>query len=399
MILNTTLRMLRPAAAVLASLALAGCITPGSGGSSYDNTVGSAPTTAVTSEPLAPIGGGQVKAALILPLSSGNAGNLGQSMRNASEMALAEFNNPNVQLIVKDDGGTAQGAANATQQAISEGAEIVLGPVFAQSVVAAGQTARRSNIPVIAFSTDSSAATRGVYLLGFLPQSDIERVVSFATHNGKRSFAALLPDNAYGSVVEGAFQESVARNGGRVVGLEHYSSGNEKEAVRRIAQAAKSADAILLPEGGDTAARLVRELTAAGVDTKRVALLGSGQWDDPRVTGAPELAGAYYPGPDSAGWRSFSQRYQNRYGSQPPRTATLAYDAVLLVAALTQTQGQNRFSEGVLTNASGFQGVDGIFRLKSNGTNERGLAVMQIQSGGVKVVSPAPRSFAASASL
>ncbi len=116
----------------------------------------------------AAVGEGQVRVALILPLSGqGNASVAGQSMKNAAEMALAEFKSPNIQLLVKDDGGTVQGAQAGAQQAISEGAEIIIGPLFAQSVSAVGQIARSSNIPVIAFSTDVSVAARGVLFVEF----------------------------------------------------------------------------------------------------------------------------------------------------------------------------------------------------------------------------------------
>ena len=121
--------------------------------------------------PGAAIGTGQVKVALILPLSApGNAGVAAQSMRNAAELALAEFNSPDIQLLVKDDAGAAATAQVAAQQAIAEGAEIILGPLFAQSVQAAAQAARPRGIPIIAFSTDTSVAARGVYLLSFLPE-------------------------------------------------------------------------------------------------------------------------------------------------------------------------------------------------------------------------------------
>ena len=163
------------------------------------------------------IGNGQVKVALILPLSAGgNAGTAATSMKNASEMALAEFLNPNLQLLIKDDAGSPQGAQQAAQQAVDEGAEIILGPLFASSVPAVAQVARGRGISVIAFSTDSSVASRGVYLLSFLPESDVNRIVEYAATTGKRSFAAMLPENAYGNVVETAFKQAVPKRGGRV---------------------------------------------------------------------------------------------------------------------------------------------------------------------------------------
>src|SRR5580704_15377589 len=108
-------------------------------------------------DPAPSFGNGGTKVGLILPLSAGgNAGSAGQAMRNAAELALAEFNSPNIQFVPKDDGGTAQGAQQAAQQAVDDGAEILLGPLFAHSVNSAKQVARTRGIPIIAFSTDSN---------------------------------------------------------------------------------------------------------------------------------------------------------------------------------------------------------------------------------------------------
>ena len=211
--------------------------------------------------PAALIGAGQVRVGLILPLSAqGNAGVAAQSMKNAAEMALAEFKNPNIQLLVKDDGGTPQGAQAGAQQAIAEGAEIIIGPLFAQSVSAVGPVARPRGIPVIAFSTDVSVAARGVYLLSFLPETDVRRIVDYAISRGKRSFAALLPDSAYGAVVEAAFQQEVSRRGGRIVVLEKYplDPGKLAEPVRRVAQAADQVDSIFIPDGADAVPQVVQ---------------------------------------------------------------------------------------------------------------------------------------------
>ena len=124
--------------------------------------------------------------------------------------------------------------------------------------------------------------------------------------------------------------------------------------------------------------QVVQALAADGVNLKRVQLLGTGLWDDPRVFSTAALEGGWYAAPESTGFRSFSGRYRARYGQDPVRTATLAYDAVALVAALVKTQGPQRFSEQVLTNPSGFAGIDGVFRFRPEGTNERGLAVLRV---------------------
>ena len=373
-----------------AALALAAC----AGTSDFFSS--EPPPEAAAPPPAASIGTGQVRVGLILPLSAqGNAGVAAQSMKNAAEMALAEFKNPNIQLLVKDDGGLPQGAQAGAQQAIAEGAEIIIGPLFAEAVRAVGAAARPRGIPVIAFSTDVSVAARGVYLLSFLPETDVKRIVDYAISRGKRSFAALMPDSAYGAVVEAAFQQEVSRRGGRILALEKYplDPGKMAEPVQRVAQAANQVDSIFIPDGADAVPQVVQALARSGVNLRRVQLLGTGLWDDPRVFSAAALDGGWYAAPDSAGFRNFSARYRARYGQDPVRTATLAYDAVALVAALVKTQGAQRFSEQVLINASGFAGIDGVFRFRPDGTNERGLAVLRVAPSGGQVVSPAPKSF------
>ncbi|MDB5520662.1 MAG: penicillin-binding protein activator [Tardiphaga sp.] len=343
----------------------------------------------------AAVGSGQVKVGLILPLSgTGNAAVAAQSMRNAAEMALAEFQNPNVQLLIKDDAGTAQGASSAAQQALDEGVEIILGPLFATSVPAVAALARPRNVSVIAFSTDSSVAGRGVYLLSFLPESDVNRIVDYAAGTGKRSYAALLPENAYGNVVEVAFKQAVGRKNGRVAAFEKYGADRAGSA-RNLAQQLGGADALMLADDGETVAAMADALTAAGANLRNIQLLGTGLWDNPRVFGSAAMQGGLYAAPDPAGFRAFAGRYRAKFGGDPVRTATLAYDAVALVAALARTQGGQRFAPEVLTNPSGFAGIDGLFRFRPDGSNERGLAIMRVGSGGGTPVAGSPKSFGA----
>jgi ABC-type branched-subunit amino acid transport system substrate-binding protein len=386
-------------------LASAGALLGGcSGNSSFMNSL---PTLSSTSTPQpggpatpgTTIGTGEIKAALILPLTAGgNAGVAGLAMRNAAEMALSEFNAPNIQLMVMDDAGNADTARQVAQQALDGGAEIILGPLFAQSVSAVGQVARPRNVPVIAFSTDANVASNGVYLLSFLPETDVERIVQYASSTGKHSYAALIPDNPYGTVVEAAFRQAVGRRNGQIVALERYTHDKAAMAapVRNVAQVAVRTEAIFIPDGGDAVPDVVAMLVSNGVNTKKVQLLGTGLWDDPRISSAPGLDGGWYAAPDGAGFRGFAERYRNRYKQEPVRTATLAYDAVALIAALAKTQGAQRFSPAVLTNSSGFTGIDGLFRFRQDGTNERGLAVLRVTPTGTQVVSQPPKSFGAS---
>jgi len=379
--------------ALAGALAVAGCGTTG------DLSFGKA-TAPAAPDSIPNRGAGDFKVGLILPLSaSGNAGAVGQAMRNAAEMALAELGESNIQVLPKDDAGTSQGAQLAAQQATDEGTQVILGPLFAHSVTSAKPIARSHGVPMIAFSTDSNVAGEGTYLLSFLPESDVDRVVAYAVSQGKRSFIGLVPGSAYGSVVEGEFQQSVARRGGRVIALAHYGDDRNKiaDAAKLVAQSAGQADALFIPDGGAAMNDVIAALSTAGVNVRQFALLGTQLWDDPTIFSNPQLEGGWYPGPDPAGFRAFAERYRSRYRQDPPRPAALAYDAITLIAALMKTQGSPRITNEVLTNPSGFSGIDGVFRFRGDGTNQRGLAVLRVTPSGGQVIAPALRSFSGSA--
>ena len=376
-------------------LTLSGCIAPFSGqppgmiGGGFDQDDRSAL-----------IGDGTVRVALILPLSgSGAGGAAARDLRNAAEMALAEFDDPQIRLLIRDDRGSAAQASAAAQEAIAEGAELILGPLFAASVQSAGEIARANRIPMIAFSTDASVARPGVWLMGFLPRDEVARIAGHAARENRREVAALIPESGYGEVAEAAFRRAADARGLRIVAQERYRPGSPQDAVRRLANAitgsSPRADALFMPDTPDSMPAVARALSQANFDPSRVKPIGTGVWNDPSVLSLPALRGGWFAAPPQAGFEAFARRYRERYGSDPVRIASLAYDAVSLAAALTRTQGEQRFAEGVLTNTSGFAGADGVFRFNSDGSNDRGYAVYEVRDGEAVTISPAPQALQA----
>jgi ABC-type branched-subunit amino acid transport system substrate-binding protein len=344
------------------------------------------------------LGTGTVKVAMLLPLSAtGNAAQLAKDMRNAADLALREFPNSNIQILIKDDRGTPDGARAAATTAITEGAELILGPVFAQSVVAVASVAKPASVPVVAFSTDSTTASKGVYLMSFLPQSDVDRIVTYAASQGQQSLAVLLPANAYGTIVEATLQRVIGNTGGRIVVTERYNldrtSMQEKATAVAAVVKGGTVNAIFIPDGGDAAPFLAQILAANGVSPAVVKYLGSGQWNDPRVIAESNLSGGWFPGPDLTGFQAFAARFKAAYGNDPVRNASLAYDAVSLAVGVSTRFGAEGFTDKVLTNPSGFVGVDGAFRFTATGTSQRALAVYQIERAQLGVISPPPTTF------
>jgi branched-chain amino acid transport system substrate-binding protein len=340
----------------------------------------------------------QLKVALIVSLSAqGQPGVIGKSLKQAAELALFERDSPSVQLMVKDDKGTPDGARAAAEEALKAGAQLILGPLFAKATSAVAPAARQAHVPVVSFSTDVHVAGNGVYLLSFQPAPEVARVVAYALQNGKRRFAALIPDDALGKVASAAFTQAVSRGGGTIIALQAYplSANGVLEPMRKVSAAIHSAeangepvDALFLPGGQENVELVARLLPQSEIDTEKLKVLGTGGMDYPNAGREARLVGAWYPAPDPRGWADFSQRYAKSYGQAPPRIASLAHDAVSLAIAVSPSADARGFDAAELTRTGGFTGVDGPYRLLPDGSTERGLAILEVQKFGAGTIDP-----------
>ncbi len=341
-----------------------------------------------------------VKAVMLLPLSgSPQTAAVAKGLQQAAELALFERNTPSLQLVMKDDKGSEEGARAAAEEAIKDGAELIIGPLFAKSVAAVAPVGRQAGVPVIAFSNDVRVAGNGVYLLSFLADQDVPRIVAYTAGQGHKRFAALMPDDALGKLQEPMFRAAVERAGGTVVIVERYpvEVNGMVEPVQRIRdtiqaadQAGAPIDALFLPGGQDTLPLIGPMLPKSALDPHKVKVVGTGGWDYPNAGRERILEGGWFAAPDPRGWREFSERFAKTYKTMPPRLASLAYDAVGVAATFASAGKGARYTLANLTRASGFSGVDGAFRLLPNGISERGLAILEMQKLGPGVIEPAP---------
>jgi ABC-type branched-subunit amino acid transport system substrate-binding protein len=335
-----------------------------------------------------------LRVGVILPFSNASPAtrNLADAMMKAAELALYDSGSRDIVLMTADDSAKPAEAADAARRLLNQGAEVIIGPLFAASVTAVAPVARDRGVPVIAFSTDRSVAGDGVYLLSFQPETEVRRVVSYAVSQGRKNFAALVPSTAYGRVSESAFRDAVSESGGTISVVQHFSTtSNITDQVSAIKSGAP--DALFLPQGGSPLRTVASELKDDGLDTANIKLLGTGLWDDPANGKEEALRDSWFAAPAPNADRSFVVKYREAFGSAPPQLAALAYDAVSLAALIGAGEPYHRFTQATLTDPNGFSGVDGIFRFRENGSVERGLSVLAIRPGGFEVVSPAPQTF------
>jgi ABC-type branched-subunit amino acid transport system substrate-binding protein len=337
---------------------------------------------------------GPVKVGLLLPLSGANAA-LGQAMLQAAQMALFDLGDARLTLVVRDTEGLG-GVAAAAQQVVADGARLVLGPIFAASVTQAGPAVRAAGVPMIAFSTDVSVAGNGIYVMGVLPSLQVERVTGYAAAHGLRRIAVLAPSTAFGQTIIAALHSAAPRFGAAVADIGYYdpAASDMTDPVRRLNPGGTPQfDALMIPEGAPRLTQIAPLVPYYDIDPAQVRLLGTALWDNPALANEPALIGGWFAAPGQEQWKGFAQRYRALYRGEPPRIASLAYDATALAAVLGRGEGGAGFGLEALTAASGFTGVDGVFRFRPDGQVERGLAIYEMQAGGPVVIDPAPASF------
>lgn len=345
--------------------------------------------------------GEAVQVALLLPGGSGNAGDdvLARSLQNAAELAIRDLNGVNIDLRVYNTGPGASAAAQTAVRAVDEGAKIILGPVFAESANAAGVAVAGRGVNVLSFSNNTDIAGGNVFVLGPTFQNTANRLVGYAASQGKRNILIVHDNNAAGDLGKRAIETAARRSSASVAGAIGYEFSQQgvMQAVPSIVAQARSTGANALFFTADSAGALpllTQLLPEAGLSGSTSQFIGLTRWDLPSATLAlPGVQGGWFALPDPGLTSQFQSRYAAAYGEPPHPIAGLAYDGIAAIGALVRSGRADALGRAALTQGSGFAGVNGVFRLLSDGTNERGLAVAQVRNNQVVVIDSAPRSF------
>jgi hypothetical protein len=345
--------------------------------------------------------GGSVQVALLVPSGSGQAQDelFGSNLENAARLAMADLSGVTIDLRVYRTGGSPAKASALAQQAVDEGAQVILGPFYSEEANAAGLAVASSGVNVLAFSNNAAIAGGNVFVLGQTFDNTARRLAAYAVRNGKSRILIVHDRNVAGETGKAAIERGVAAAGGSVVGVTSYefSQNGIVQAATGIVATTKSSGATALFLTADTAGALPllsQLLVDNGIDRTTTQFIGLTRWDIPPATLAlPGVQGGWFALPDPGLQAQFQSRYQAAYGSTPAAVAGLAYDGIAAIGALARTAKGAPISKDALTQSAGFAGVSGVFRFLPNGTNQRGLAVATIRGNQVVVIDPAPRSF------
>lgn len=347
-------------------------------------------------------------------------------------MAVFDLADENFEIYPVDTKGTEAGAAAAASKAVKAGAQLILGPLLASSVRAVRPIADRAGISVVAFSNSRDVAGDGVFILGFVPRQQVEAVIEHAVSEGLYRYAAFAPNNAYGRAVVAALKAAATFHEAVVVKVQYYDpratdfsqpakeiadyerrhkalleqraelEARQDEVSQQVLKRLEKLDtlgeveydAVLLPGSGQQLKAIASLLSYYDVDQPAVRLLGLSNWaQTANIESEPSLSRGLYAAPPRAERENFFQRYGKIYGRSPASIASLAYDATALAIVLAQSKSSNEFSRGNLVQPYGFLGVDGLFRLRSEGVAERVFEIREVTRKGFTVRRPAATAF------
>ena len=343
-----------------------------------------------------------VPVALLVPQSSDGTAQIAADLENAARLAAAQLDDLEIDLRVYDTAGDATVAASVAQQAVDDGAKIIIGPLYAEAANAAGTAVADDGINVLSFSNNTTIAGGNVFVLGKTFDNTAHRIVSFAAEQGKERAMVIHSDRIDGQMGLNAFQGAAADTNLRIVSAQSFELTQESVVntvpLIRASAEIEDVDTLFLTSSSAGALPLLAQLLPeAGLDPANVQYVGLTRWDiPPQTLELNGLQGGWFAVPDLTRTENFSTQFQEQFGNRPHQLASLAFDGIAAIGALAQAGFDDILTREALTQPSGFQGVDGIFRLKDDGTNERGLAIATVQDKQVLIIDPAPRSFAIS---
>jgi ABC-type branched-subunit amino acid transport system substrate-binding protein len=343
-----------------------------------------------------------VQVALLVPGGTGQAefDLMAASIENAARMGMTDLNGARIDLRVYNTGRDPAQAAQIAARAVADGAQIILGPLDAESANAVGLAVAPANVNVLSYSNNPAVAGRNVFVLGKTFGNISDRLVSYASTQGIDRYLIVHQSNLAGSVGRDAIATSIRSVGGAVTGIESYNFSQQSIFARAPAIAAVAnntgAQAIFVTdtfEGGLSI--LAESMLDQGVTPDSTPFIGLAQWDATSTQAAtlPSLQNGLFTKGDAGREAAFRDRYIATYGTAPHQLASIAYDGIAAIGALAATGDRNALTTASLTRASGFAGATGIFRLRPDGSNQRALAVARIVNNQIAIVDPAPLSF------
>lgn len=351
----------------------------------------------------------ELRIGLLVPLT-GQYAALGDEIRRGAEMALFKTGRDNVTLLFLDTKG-GDTAADAALIGVKNDVDIFIGPLFTSAVVAARSVAVRHQTPMLLLSNNRAVVAPDSWLMGYLPEQQLDGLLGHAVDMGKMQFAIIAQDAAFGQRLLthatnrlrdfGLKPEAV-----RVLSNAELADENSlKQAIREFTRYQPPApdelpedspfDAVIFAGDPEFALRAAPLLAYYDVGPDRALFLGNALWNQAQLLNEPSLQGGVFAARPSQFDSQFIASWREIWQQPPGELSRLGFDALALVTALvTDAEDGALVSPGdwaqKLVTHRGFQGYSGAFRLLPDGSNVRAYELRQIWRGQSTIIKPAP---------
>jgi hypothetical protein len=160
--------------------------------------------------------------ALLLPQSGGLA-SYAESLHAGFAAAAARAGSP-AEVRVYDAAGNPAATLSAYNQAVGDGAGVVVGPLLKNDVGSLSQAGGlRTPVLALNYLDSGHAVPPGFYQFGLAPEDEARAAAEDAVSRGLRRALVLVPDNDRGSRVAAAFEQRLRELGGEVRDSRRYS--------------------------------------------------------------------------------------------------------------------------------------------------------------------------------
>ena len=347
---------------------------------------------------------GVTRIALLLPVT-GVYHHMGEELRKGAELALFTARNPAVELMVFDTMGGQLGR-NAAEEAVVAKSDIIIGPLFSGAVAEAKAVADAANIPMLLLSNNALVASKGSWLMGYLPEQQLDLLLGHAIADGRKRFAIIAEDSPFGKRLATHAQRRLVQSGlhteDSMVLREPALESEDllKRSIRNfsryvppvegeiISKKPPVFDVLIFAGGAEFALRTAPLLAYYDLGSDAVMYLGNAQWNHRQILSEPSLQKGLYAFRSSNTDDQFVEKWNAVWSDKPGLLSRLSFDAVAIAEVLA---GKDRDSwQNELLSSVGFNGFSGAFRFLPGGSNVRAFELRQITDGTGKLLQSAP---------
>lgn len=324
--------------------------------------------------------------------TEGRFADVTEQIRRGVEIAIEDLRglqpagDPEIELVVRPTFADPDSTAEVVRSlARGDRVRAILGPVVSEVALGAAAVAREEGVPMVSpTATDARLLSLDprIFTVNALDGSIGHTMGMYAVRTLERQrLAVLARDDAYGRIQADAFEQAVRNAGGRIVLRRDFEGGASDftDPLRAVVQ--NGAQAVFIATNRPSEAlRVLNQM--AFYELGSILPLGTDAWNDPtfyeqgRRFARGYFADTFSRDPRVTRWESFSARYADRFGGEPPNLIPAwGYDAArLALERLSSTTG------AAAPAGEAYRGASGYFRITPDGVR-RAVVVHRIERG------------------